>query len=115
MSKRVLIVDDDSGFVARIMDSTLTNGKYCFSIADSLKRARYLIKNYKFDIILANVKVPDGNSLDLKKEFMALIASIPFLFMSGIDSDYNYIKNNGEQCYHKYELNNSIYELLESA
>ncbi|MCK4797168.1 MAG: hypothetical protein KAT05_07285 [Spirochaetes bacterium] len=115
MLKKILIVDDDSSFVVRVMNSISSGARFCFSIADSLKRAKYLLNNDKFDLILANVKVPGGNSLELKKEVIAIAPDTNFLFMSSIDADYDFIKNKGEKCYHKYELNNTIGALFKNA
>ena len=114
MSKKILIVDDDTGFVSKIMDS-ISGKNFCFSIADSLNRAKYLLKRNKFDLILANVKVPGGNSLQLKEKNNFSPSNTNFLFMSNIDSDYNYVKSRGEECCYKYDFNNSIKALLENA
>lgn len=113
MCKNILIVDDDSGFVARIMN-TFSGKSYSFSIADSLNRAKYLLKNNQFDIVLANVKVPGGNSLELKKEVKRFCPGTDLFFMSSLDSDYDLVINKGERCYHKYELDNKIGDILEN-
>ncbi len=110
MKRKVLIVDDDSSFVSGLM-SFILNKEITISIADSLKRAKFLIKNDNYDLILANVKIPGGCSLELKNEFN-ITSGTHFLFMSNLDSDYNFIKEKGEQCYYKYNLNNSIGEIF---
>ena len=59
-------------------------------------------------MVLANVKVPGGSSLDLLND------SLDFRFMSSIESDYKYINELGEKCYYKYDYQNSLKELLEN-
>ena len=114
MAKKILIVDDDTGFVSRILNLVGTS-KHSFSVADSLNRARYLLGKNKFDLILANVKVPGGNSLDLKASFNKTSYNADFWFMSSLDSDYDYVVDRGEKCYHKYDYENSLRMSLENA
>lgn len=112
MNKKILIVDDDMSFVNKILDSC-PNSKHTYAIADSIKRARYLLSNDSFDIILANVKVPGGNSIELKSNGSEL-KKTSFLFMSNLDSDYDYVNNIGEKCYYKYDFDKSLKVYLEN-
>lgn len=114
MSKNILIVDDDITFVYKIIN-TIGNKDYFFSTADSLKKAEYLINNDNFDIVLANIKVPGGNTIILKKVIKSGSIKTIFLFMSNVDSDYNFIKNLGENCCHKYDIFNSLKVILNYA
>lgn len=114
MAKKILIVDDDTGFVSRMLD-LVGNTKHSFSVADSLNRAKYLLQKNQFDLILANVKVPGGSSLDLKNNFNKALYNPDFWFMSSLDSDYNYVVDKGEKCYHKYDYENSLKVSLENA
>jgi two-component SAPR family response regulator len=114
MAKKILIIDDDNGFVSKLIGIDL-DCKFNFAFADSLKRAKLLVTNYNFDLILANVKVPDGNSYEFKKEVMFNKPQTHFLFMSGIEADYNDICRKGEKCLHKFELNDLIEGILADA
>jgi len=114
MSKRILIVDDDINFVNRILN-ICGNKKYSFSIADSIKRAMMYISGDKFDLILANVKVPGGSSVELKNSKNYNLSSTSFLFMSDLDSDYSYVNKIGEKCCHKYDIQESLKVYLENA
>jgi DNA-binding response OmpR family regulator len=111
MLKNILIVDDDTNFAAKIVNNTINN-HFSFCIADSLNRAKLLLKNNDFDIIIANVKVPGGNSIELKKEVQA--EKTKFLFFSNIESDYSYIKDKGENCCYKHTLNQSRGNIFEN-
>jgi DNA-binding response OmpR family regulator len=103
MSKKILIVDDDCNFVQKLMNSG--NFNFVFSVADSIKRANDLLLIDKFDLIIANSKVPGGSSLILKNN---LSSDTRILFVSGMDSEYNRIKECGEVCYKKYDLNSKF-------
>ena len=114
MNKRILIVDDDINFVNKILN-ICNNKKYSFSIADSIKRALMYITDDKFDLILANVKVPGGSCVELKKSSKINLTDTSFLFMSDLDSDYSYVNKIGEKCCHKYELESSLKNYFENA
>jgi DNA-binding response OmpR family regulator len=104
MPKKILIVDDDCNFVQKIMNLNGITGSV-FSVADSLKRANDLLLIDHFDLVIANTKVPGGNSLSLKN---FISSDTRICFISGLGSEYNKIKECGELCYHKYELNNQF-------
>ncbi len=113
MSMKVLIVDDDSGFVVNLMNTDMIK-KVSFATADSLSRAKTLLKRDDYDLVLANVKIPGGCSLSLKDEIRDKNPGTNFFFMSNLDSDFNYINNIGEKCFHKYELNTELGVLLKN-
>ncbi|MBN2546468.1 MAG: response regulator [Spirochaetes bacterium] len=107
--KNMLIVDDDRNFVLRIMNR-IKGKNIGVSFADTLKQAVYLVSNNKYDLVLANVKIPGGNSLILKNNNH--INDTKFYFMSSIDSDYNYASQCGEKCIYKYNIENTIEALI---
>jgi len=114
MKKKILIVDDDKSFVNKILDSC-PECRHIFSIADSLNRAKYLLSNDSFDIILANVKIPGGSSIELKSQIDLSVSKTNFLFMSNLEEDHDLISNYGEKCYYKYDFDSSLKVYLENA
>jgi DNA-binding response OmpR family regulator len=107
MSKKILIVDDDCNFVQKIMNSDNKNN--IFSTADSLKRADEILQIDRFDLIIANSRIPGGSSLLLKDK---ITPDTRILFISSLDSEYDKIKKKGELCYKKYELKDQYEALL---
>lgn len=107
MCKRILILDDDFNFICRMMNNSIIKD-FSFSVADSITRALELLAIESFDFILANVKVPGGSSLDIKEKLKELSPETHMVFMSGIESDYNFVTASGEVCYKKQDLNNTI-------
>ena len=63
MTKRVLIVDDDINFVKRLFNKT---NHMMISVADSLGRANDLLTSEKFDLVVANSRIPGGSGLMVK-------------------------------------------------
>jgi two-component SAPR family response regulator len=111
MCKKILIVDDDSHFISQILNR-YSEKHYCFAIADSLERASEMIKQGSFDVILANATVPGGFSINLRKQLQTANSNAHLVFMSGIEKHYDEIINNGEKCYHKYDINQTFSTLL---
>jgi DNA-binding NtrC family response regulator len=107
MQKKMLIVDDDLNFINKVMGSGFRK-YYSFSIADSLTRARMMMSFDIYDIVLANVKIPGGSSIELKAGFSKESGKTRFIFMSNLDSDCAYVDNLGERCCRKYDFDNSI-------
>ena len=104
MCKKILIVDDDNGFVYEIINNMI-NKDYSVSVAYSLSRAENILKDCNFDIILANYKIPGGNSMTLKN---LTPSDTKFYFMSNIDSDSEYIKKCGELFFYKQDISYNL-------
>ena len=63
-SPRALIVDDDQGFVLGLAELVRREG-FVVASAGSLKEARQQIASRLPDIVLVDLRLPDGNGLDL--------------------------------------------------
>ena len=110
MCKKILIVDDDLNFVNRIIDN-------CFeydcsiAIASSISQAKSILEEDQFDIIVANTKVPGGNSAILKSKIKN---ETKLLFMSSLnDSLFNDSLKN-EPYIFKYDFINNFKGYLQS-
>jgi DNA-binding NtrC family response regulator len=66
----VLVIDDDSK-ICLFFGKLLEQMGLCFEIAHTVKDGRYLFSNQKFDLILLDLELPDGNGLELLPEFTA--------------------------------------------
>ncbi len=113
MSKKVLIVDDDSNFCCGIM-SRYSEGDISFSMADTLSIARGMVRDGHFDFVLANVKIPGGESTKLRDDVASLSPQTKIIFMSGLESDYKILSSRGEKCILKQNINNNENNLFMS-
>jgi len=102
MCKNVLIVDDDAGFVWQIMNN-IKNRDCSIATANSLRTAENILDSSNFDVVVANVNVPGGNSLELKKH---TAPNTKFLFMSGLSAVRNHFVENhiNEICWYKNDM-----------
>lgn len=80
---RILVVED-SVLVAMAVEAALTDRGYEVIVAGSLAAARQRLRQGTIAAALLDVNLPDGTTLELACEFVAL--GIPVAICSGIDS-----------------------------
>lgn len=83
-AKRILLVDDEVGFV-ELMKHLLETEGYEVAIAHDGQEALEMLDNYIPDIIISDVMMPRMNGLELFKKVRVhqQSHSVPFIFMSG--------------------------------
>ena len=69
-SKKVLIVEDEVLF-ARAVQKRLQKAGFECEHVENLADARSIIKQFNADLVLLDMRLPDGNGLDLLTEFVA--------------------------------------------
>lgn len=67
---RVLVVEDEALF-ARAVIKRLKNAGYDCEHAETIEHGRAVAKQYAPDIVLLDMRLPDGNGLDLLAEFVS--------------------------------------------
>lgn len=83
----LLVVEDDTSTL-HLITSTL-QGVYRVSIAKTLERARILLSQQNFDLVLLDVNLPDGSGFDLCRDIIAgndLFHAAQVIFMTGMTS-----------------------------
>lgn len=85
----ILLVEDD-GTLAYGLEFTLKNEGFNVALADTLEGARKSFKNNKFDLILLDVKLPDGTGYDFCRE-VRKNSSIPIIFLTAFDEEVNVV------------------------
>ena len=63
---RVLLVDDESD-LADLMANQLTRAGFDVRCADALLSAQALLKTEKFDVLVTDFNLPDGDGVDVAK------------------------------------------------
>ena len=64
---KVLVVDDDD-LLRRVIYDNLVNSECEVMAADSLHDARRLLASDSFDVMISDMRLPDGDGIDLMKE-----------------------------------------------
>lgn len=94
MIKQVLLVDDDVT-TRRVISSILTADEYKISEACNLQEARAWIEKEKFNLVLLDLSLPDGNGLDFCKELRQKFSmtQLPILIVTA-QSDEEFLKDS---------------------
>ena len=79
-----ILVVEDSVLVAMAIEAVLTDRGYDVIVAGSLAAARQRLRQGTIAAALLDVNLPDGTTLELARELVAL--TIPVATCSGIDS-----------------------------
>lgn len=82
----ILIVDDDEAQVTTLCHSLMSLG-YRVSVAGNVQDGSRLAYSERPDLVLLDIKLPDGNGLELCSEFNddSETADIPVIIVSGTD------------------------------
>jgi signal transduction histidine kinase len=82
----VLIVDDAPG-VKDVLGIKLERDGYVVAFADTAAEATEALELHEFDLILLDVRLPDGNGLDLLKQMRQRrsLLDTPIIMISGLD------------------------------
>lgn len=82
----VLIVDDAPG-VKDVLGIKLEREGYVVAFADTAAEATQALEHHEFDLILLDVRLPDGNGLDLLKQMRQRrsLLDTPIIMISGMD------------------------------
>jgi signal transduction histidine kinase len=84
---RILVIEDEPD-LARLLDRALSSRGHTIHVATTLAAARQALDEQSFDLVLSDVRLPDGSGLSLVDEYERL--RIPFILSSGyLDSRSN--------------------------
>ncbi|WP_036302830.1 sigma-54-dependent transcriptional regulator [Methylotenera sp. L2L1] len=83
---KILIVEDEALFARAVVRRLQKSGYECAHV-ESLQDARNIVKQFTPDIVLLDMRLPDGNGLDLLAEFVAKGAVVIVMTAHGEISD----------------------------
>jgi len=83
--KRLLIVDDDAPFL-ELHSQMLSRQGYEVRTARNAEEARKILTSSSPDVIVLDIRLPDGNGIELCGEIQSASSS-PILFVSGLVED----------------------------
>ena len=86
MSANILLVEDDS-FLREGLTELLTNETYKITAAENVKTARTHLNSTDFDLVILDVRLPDGSGLDICREIRACGKNVPILFLTACDDE----------------------------
>ncbi len=93
MEKNILIIDDDFS-LRKVIEKALKNSKTNIHCVSTISEAWVIIEKGKFDLIICDVVLPDGDGLELVKKIKIKNPSQPFIIISAKNNLLTAIKAN---------------------
>ena len=78
----ILVVDDDAGF-RKLLETILCGEGYPVETAAKVGDARRLCGSKTFSLVISDLKLPDGDGLDVQKWFLENAPETPFVLITG--------------------------------
>lgn len=88
--KRILLVEDDS-ILAFSIEYTLKEEGFQISVANDLANARRLLHQFDFELVLLDVKLPDGDGYELCTEIHQS-SQLSVIFLTACDEEVNIVQ-----------------------
>lgn len=85
----ILLVEDDASLALGI-EFTLKDEGYQVFRAEKIKEAKELFNGNKFELVLLDVNLPDGNGYELCK-YIRNISQVPIIFLTALDEEVNVV------------------------
>ena len=93
MQKSILIIDDDFS-LRRVIEKALKNSKTNVRCVSTISEAWVDIEKYRFDLIICDVVLPDGDGLELVKKIKLKNNNQNFIIISAKNNLLTAIKAN---------------------
>jgi DNA-binding response OmpR family regulator len=81
---RILVIEDDLALSVGLCFELDSNG-YLTVAAYNCQKARQLLQEDPFDLVIMDVNLPDGNGFDLCREVKAIKPELPVIFLTAND------------------------------
>jgi DNA-binding NtrC family response regulator len=82
MSKANIVVVDDQDSIRHFVSKALEDDGYTVRTAESVRETRKAIEQDMPDLLLLDLKLPDGNGLELLREIKRLQPEVPIILMT---------------------------------
>ncbi len=79
---RVLAVDDEQS-ILKLLERELNSPERIVNTARSAQQARRMMAKNEYDVLILDIKLPDGNGLDLYTEFKAKEPDVEVILITG--------------------------------
>src|SRR4030066_1439389 len=77
MSKNQILIVDDEPDIRELLELTLGRMNLETRSAQNIKEARHLLEQFKFDLCLTDMRLPDGNGIDLVRSHQEKHPQLP--------------------------------------
>ncbi len=86
MNANILLVEDDA-FLRDGLTELLVNEGCKITAAENARTARAFLGTAAFDLVILDVRLPDGSGLDICREIRSAGKAVPILFLTACDDE----------------------------
>jgi two-component system response regulator HydG len=80
--KKLLIVDDEA-VIRTLIERMLKNENYQLSFASTMREGKSCVDQDRFDLLLTDLRLPDGNGIEIIRDFKTKFPEAAVLVMTG--------------------------------
>lgn len=91
MHEAILIVEDDP-YLSQGLTELMDKSGYCPRAADSLSSAREALKQQRWDLMILDVTLPDGNGVHFCQSLRQAGCRTPILFLTARDEEFDIVR-----------------------
>ncbi len=88
--KRILIVDDEA-VILRLLKRLFKTLPYELVVVDSVAKGLEMVAQQNFHLLLTDLRLPDGNGVDVAKKYIEKCPSGKIIIMTGSLTQENHI------------------------
>jgi DNA-binding NtrC family response regulator len=81
-TQQILVIDDDPGF-RRLLETILRGEGYEVATASNKKVALHLCERKQYDLVISDLKLPDGDGIEILRWLRAHAPEIPVILVTG--------------------------------
>jgi two-component system response regulator HydG len=90
-SARILIVDDDPYFL-RVLSRILTGENFQVKTAEGAVEAAQILQEDSFDLVISDLRLPDGDGLSILQEIRKAGSEIPVVILTAYGEVDSYLE-----------------------
>ena len=91
MHEAILIVEDDP-YLSQGLTELMEKSGYCPTSADSISSAREALKQQRWDLVILDVTLPDGNGVQFCQSLRQEGCRTPILFLTARDEEFDIVR-----------------------
>ena len=109
MKNKILVIEDNE-MIIKGLKYTLEQENFDFEFVKKASEIEEKIYNNKYDLIILDISLPDGNGFDICKSIKSDFNDLPIIFLTALDDENDIVKgfNLGAEDYITQPFRNKV-------